>query len=196
MAKAMKQKSVADSLIPISRKFYIANAAKTENLQSSAPHPYQQKILHRNCRKSEKPTKLCPSSLSAEKFTSQLPPKAKSPQSSAPHPYQQKILHRNCRQKPKSPKLCPSSLSAEKFKLQMPPKSKTSQSSATHLIPSQICKRYAPMRVPSGVTAGSSVAAMVFPSAETAMFWTGPFVCLDKISFPVCMSSTCAPWTL
>ncbi len=172
MAKAIKQKSAADSLIPISRKFYIANAAKTEKLQSSAPHPYQQKNSHRNCRQSEKP------------------------QSSAPHPYQQKILHRNCRQKRKAHKAPPLIPISRKMPIAIAAKTENLQSSAPHLISSQICKRYAPMRVPSGVTAGSSVAAMVFPSAETAMFWTGPFVCLDKISFPVCMSSTCAPWTL
>ena len=61
---------------------------------------------------------------------------------------------------------------------------------------SQICSRYAPKSVPSGVTAGSSMAARVFPSDETATFWTGPLVCLERRMFPVFASKACAPWTL
>ena len=39
-----------------------------------------------------------------------------------------------------------------------------------------ICSRYAPRRLPSGVTAGTSMPAIRVPSSDMAMFCRGPFV--------------------
>ena len=59
-----------------------------------------------------------------------------------------------------------------------------------------ICSRYAPRRLPSGVTAGTSMPAMRLPSSEMAMFCSGPAVWKRQMRLPSARFTASAPWAL